>query len=202
MPAYRRSSLLAAAMVLLALILPARGQTTALPVKQVTPGKVSKFAAMEERTGVMFRIEEVPLTSARADGILAFVVRMEEVTSHEVAYSFQVKLHDVRGRAVVSEEELNDLKDCVDYISQNAAKLNDSPNPVRVEYRSLSNASFGYMVHRRAASDQEWPPTAYVEIPENPLVPQSGGVQQVPTLVLQRVVAEAQKTMSDLQGRK
>lgn len=198
----RHFILLAFMLLVLPAVPPAGAQNIAIPVKQVAAGKVSKFAAMEERAGVMFRLEEFPLTSARADGIIAFVVRLEDVAAHEVAYSFQVKLQDVRGRAVVSEEEMNDLKDCVDYIVLNAAKLNDSPNPVRVEYRSLSNASFGYMVHRRSRAEQEWPPTAYVEIPENPLVAQSGGLQQVPALVLQRIVVEAQKTMSELQARK
>ena len=103
-----------------------------------------------------------------------------------------------RGVAVVSEEEMPDLKDSVQYILANMTGLNESANYVRVEYRALSGASIGYMVHFGTATGGEWAPTAYVYVPASPYYPQAGGFGRLSVQGLQKIVAEAQTIMAGI----
>lgn len=73
---------------------------------------------------------------------------------------------------------------------------------MRLEYRALSAATFGYSVHRINAQDGELPPTAYIEVPPNPYFPQIGGLQRLPAQFLQKIVADAQKSMETLRAEK
>jgi hypothetical protein len=179
------------------------GQTVAaLPVTQRPAMKQSKFEVMASRTGVLVRKEKFQLLSGKAEGMQANVIRMEDMAAHDVVLSFQVELPEKRGLAVVSEEEMADLKGCMDYIAENLGRINESSNPVTMEYRALSNAVFGYTVHRVTQSERELPPTAFVEVPENPYLAQNGGFQKVSLGLLQRIVAEAQQVIEEQRAKK
>jgi hypothetical protein len=173
----------------------------AVVVRSPAP-KLSKFDAVAARTGTLIRREEFVLQSAKAQDVEASIVRIEDITAHEVVLGLQVVLTEKHGIAMISEEEMPDLKDSVDYIVQNVTKLNESASPVRLEYRALSGATFGYSVHRLNAEDTELPPTAYIEVPLNPYYPQIGGMQRLSAQFLQKIVADAQKSMESLRAEK
>ena len=168
----------------------------------LVPAKQSHFDRLANRTGALFLRDLYPIASAQAEHIQASVVRLEELVTHEVVLGVQVYFPEQRETAVVSEEEMSDLKDTVDYILNNAVKLNEKTNPVTVEYVTLSGARFGYTVHRRNANAEEMPATAYVETPTNPYIPQSGSFQRLSPQLLQKIVLEAGKMMEDLNPRK
>lgn len=171
-------------------------------VIQPSPAKQSKYEAIAAKTGVFVRKDEVSLAAARDQGIDASVIRLEDLSAHQVAYAFKVSLSEKRGSAVFSEEEMADLKDAVDFIVLNYAKISESNNHVRLEYRALSGASIGYSVHRVTDEGDELPPTAYIEVPRNPYYPNLGGLQRVTPQILQRIIAEAQQTVDNLKGEK
>lgn len=177
-----------------------------LPVPAVvvrTPApKLSKFDTIAARTGTLLRREEFVIQAAKAQDVEASIVRIEDVTAHETVLALQVKLPEKRGFAVISEEEMADLKDSVDYMVQNVTKLNEAAGQVRLEYRALSGATFGYSVHRLNAEDEEMPPTAYIEVPLNPYYPQIGGMQRLSAQFMQKIVVEAQKSMETLRAEK
>ena len=166
-------------------------------VVQPTP-KQSRFEKMAARTGSLQKRTELPIVVAEAERLLAGVVRLEDLTAHEVVLALQIGLSEDRGVAVVSEEEMPDLKDSVQYILANMQSLNESAEYVRVEYRMLSGASIGYMVHFGTATGGEWAPTAYVHVPASPYFPQGGGFGRLSVQGLQKIVAEAQTMMAGL----
>lgn len=182
---------------------PAAAETPVPAVVVRTPSpKLSKFALVSTRTGTLIRREQFPLQSAKAEGVDASVIRLEDVTAQEVVFAMEVNLTERRGQATVSEEEMADLKDSADYIVLNVAKLNASEGQLRLEYRALSGASFGYSVHRLTANGDELPPAAYIEVPGNPYYPEIGGFQRLTPQTLQKIVAEARKTMDSLKAPK
>lgn len=201
----RRTTVFSLAMALLL----GHGVTSALsdlPVPAVVvrsdAPKMSKFETLATRRGTLLKREEFVLQSAKAQDVEACIVRLEDITAHEVVLGFQVTLPEKHGRAVISEEEMADLKDSVDYMVQNVTKLNESAGPVRLEYRALSGATFGYSVHRISADDEEMPPTAYIEVPPNPYYPQIGGMQRLSAQFMQKIVVDAQKSMETLRAEK
>gem|GEM_PF-5854004 len=193
-------SLLAAALVLgfagAAEVAWAQAPAAAVVV-QPTP-RQSKFEKLAMKTGSLQKRTEQPIVVAEADRIVASVVRLEDVTAHEVVLALQLGLSEDRGAAVISEEEMADLNDSMQYILANMTALNESANYVRVEYRALSGASIGYMVHFGTATGGEWAPTAYVYLPPSPYYPQSGGFGRISVQGLQKIVAEAQTLMAGL----
>ena len=168
-------------------------------VVQLTP-KQSKFEKLAAKTGTLQKRSEFSLPVPEGEGIIASVVRLEDLTSHEVALALQIGLTQSRSAAIISEEEMSDLKDSVQYISQNVAGMNESAEYIRVEYRALSGASIGYMVHFATETGGEWPPTAYVHVPANPYSPQSGGITRLTIQDLQKIVTEAQEAIARVQA--
>jgi hypothetical protein len=193
-------SLLAAALILglasVAEVAWAQAPAAAVVV-QPTP-RQSKFEKLATKTGSLQKRTEQPIVVAEADRIVASVVRLEDLTAHEVILALQIGLPEDRGAAVVSEEEIPDLKDSVQYIMENMVGLNESANYVRVEYRALSGASIGYMVHFGTATGGEWAPTAYVYVPASPYYPQAGGFGRLSVQGLQKIVGEAQVMMAGM----
>lgn len=181
---------------------PASAEVPPIPVTVQPTPKQSKFDKLANRTGVLQKRTTVPVQSSGVEGLPATVVRLEDLSAREVAMALQIALPEGRGVVVISEEEMADLKDSVQYILQNMAALNDSPEYVRVEYRALSGASLGYMVHHSTDTGGEWPPTAYVFLPASPGEPASGGLERITIQGLQRIVAEAQETMASLRPPK
>lgn len=167
-------------------------------VVQPTP-RQSKFEKLVAKTGTLQKRSELLLQIPAGEGIVASVVRLEDLTSHEVALALQIGLTESRSTALISEEEMSDLKDSVQYISQNIAAMNESAEYIRVEYRALSGASIGYMVHFATDTGGEWPATAYVHVPTNPNVPQSGGITRLTIQDLQKIVTDAQEAMAKVQ---
>ena len=166
-------------------------------VVQPTP-RQSKFEKLATKTGSLQKRTEQPIVVAETSRIVASVVRLEDLAAHEVVLALQIDLSEDRGVVVVSEEEMPDLNDSVQYILANITGLNESANYVRVEYRALSGASIGYMVHFGTATGGEWAPTAYVYLPASPYYPQSGGFGRMSVQGLQKIVAEAQTIMAGM----
>lgn len=178
----------------------AQGQvpSVAAPVVVQPTPRQSKFEKLAAKTGTLLKRSEFSLQVPEGDGIFASVVRLEDLTAHEVAVALQIGLIESRSAAIVSEEEMSDLKDSVGYMSQNVAGMNESAEYIRVEYRALSGASLGYMVHFATETGGEWPPTAYVHVPTNLYFPQSGGITRLTIQDLQKIVTEAQEAMAKL----
>lgn len=197
-----------AACVLAAAVLPSSAQSLPPADALATIPKPTKFSAVASRAGRSFLTERLPIPSAQAQRIQAEVVRLEDLTTHDVVLSLQVRIIDrrdtgiVREIAVVSEEEMADLKGAVDQMIARRVELAEKSRAATVEYHTLSGAIFGYAVHRRTLADEEVPATAYVEMPANPYISQSGISLRLSAEVLQKIVADAAKMMDDLRTPK
>jgi len=164
--------------------------------------KVSRYEALANRPGTMLQRERFPIAAAQSERIRASVVRLEGLATHDVVLGIEVYVPGEREPAVVSEEEANDLKETVTYIIASLSRLNEKSNSVTIEYVTLSEARIGYAVHRRDREDQELPATAYIEIPANPYIPQSGALMRLTPQLLQKIVTEGTGMMAEMRAGK